>query len=458
MSLPPEIAVLDSNGKEMLILALLEQNAMLRDRLAVQDRRIAELEAKLGKPPKTPSNSSLPPSQGHKSSGEEARGGKRKGHKGTFRALHPNPTRVREVKAAQCAHCGTDVASVAQQAVQTYDRIDIPEIKPDVTRVVLYGGTCGCCGRRFKAEAPAGLEPGSPFGLNIKKLAVYLHCHQALPLKRLAQLYSDLLGLAISEGAIVSLLRAAQEPFACAASRIRAKLLCSSVLESDETSMRVEKQTWWNWVFHHGKDCCFIIEPSRGKDVVEDFLSGHRPDYWVSDRLAAQMGWANKAHQACLAHILRDVQYAIDDGDDAFAPLLKAFIADACAIGQRRDTLKDATLKSYAAKLDDKLTGLLAIAPRGKSGRELQVMVKKYRRNFFVFLENRALPATNNGSERSLRPNVVFRKITQCFRSPWSPRLYANVRSVIETARRNAIDALTAISLALDGLPLPDTG
>jgi transposase len=435
----------------MLILALLEQNAVLRERLAA-------LEAKLDQPPKTPSNSSLPPSQGHKSSGQTGPKATGKGHKGTFRRLHPNPTRVREVKAARCTHCGTDVTCEAQQAAQTYDRIDIAEIKPDVTRVVLYGGSCSCCGKRFKAQAPVGLEPGSPFGPNIQKLAVYLHCHQALPLKRLAQLYSDLLGLAISQGAIVNLLRGAQEPFARAALRIRQKLLCGTVLESDETSMRVEKQTWWNWVFHHGKDCCFVIEPSRGKDVVKDFLSGRRPDYCVSDRLAAQMGWANKAHQVCLAHILRDVQYAIDDGDDAFAPPLKALLAEACAIGQRRDRLKDATLKSYTAKLDNKLTELLAITPRGKSGRELQAMVKKYRQHFFIFLENRALPPTNNGSERALRPNVVFRKITQCFRSQWSPRLYADVRSVIETARRRAIDALTAISFTLDGIPLPDTG
>jgi transposase len=27
------------------------------------------------------------------------------------------------------------------------------------------------------------------------------------------------------------------------------------------------------------------------------------------------MGWANRGHQVCLAHLIRDVQYAIDAGD-----------------------------------------------------------------------------------------------------------------------------------------------
>jgi transposase len=40
----------------------------------------------------------------------------------------------------------------------------------------------------------------------------------------------------------------------------------------------------------------------------------------VSDRFGAQMGWARTGHQACLAHLLRDVQYAIEAGDGAFAP------------------------------------------------------------------------------------------------------------------------------------------
>jgi len=38
------------------------------------------------------------------------------------------------------------------------DRVEIPEIKPDVTRVSLHGGVCPCCAKRFKAEPPEGLE------------------------------------------------------------------------------------------------------------------------------------------------------------------------------------------------------------------------------------------------------------------------------------------------------------
>ena len=45
-----------------------------------------------------------------------------------------------------------------------------------------------------------------------------------------------------------------------------------------------------------------------------------RPDFWVSDRYGGQMGWATVNNQVCLAHLIRDVQYAIDAGDDILRP------------------------------------------------------------------------------------------------------------------------------------------
>ena len=72
----------------------------------------------------------------------------------------------------------------------------------------------------------------------------------------------------------------------------------------------------------------------------------------------------------------------------------------------------------------------------------------------FIFLANRAVPPTNNGSEQALRPCVVFRKVTNCFRSEWAAHLYADIRSVIETARRRAIGVLDAIRAALNRSPL----
>jgi transposase len=451
---PPDLAALLSE-KDALINALLAQVQAQAEQIAVLTARVAELEAKLNLPPKNPSNSSKPPSQGHKANGEGEAKPKSRVHAGAHRPLHPHPTRRRDVLAERCSHCRADVTGVAQVAVRAYDRIEIPEITPDVTRVTLHGGVCPCCAKRFTAEAPAGLEPGSPVGPNLRAFVLYLRFGQAIPFERLERLLRDLFGLEISEGALVNLLEASAPAFEAQTNRIRERLLSGTALQSDETSVRVGKATFWTWVFHHADSACFIIRPSRGKAVVREFLGEFRPEVWVSDRLAAQMGWATQDHQVCLAHLLRDIQYAIDAGDNAFAPGMKALLKRAARIGRRRPALADSTLVAYHARLQAKLDELLKIVPDTKAGQKLQRIIKRFRQNLFVFVTNRDIPPTNNGSEQALRPCVVFRKVTNCFRSQWGAQLYANVRSVVETARRRSIDALQAIRLTLDGLPLP---
>ena len=459
-----DLTALDGAAKDELILSQAQTIALLQKqvetligRVEMLTKRVCELEAQLGLPPKTPDNSSMPPSRGHKPNEEEVRKPKGKPHKGSARMLHSHPTRTLDVRAKDCPHCAADVSAAVQTVFERYDRIELPEIEPDVTRVVLFGGVCPCCAKRFKAKAPEGLEPGSPFGPNLRAFLLYLRIVHAVSFERLSKLANDLLGLEISEGALVNILSGSAEAFARASNAIRERLLSQSCLQSDETGMRVGKKTWWTWVFHHGDSACFCIAASRGKAVVEGFLGGHRPDFWVSDRLAAQMGWAKKDHQVCLAHLIRDAQFAIDNGDSLFAPKLQELLRWACAIGRRRKKLADATLKSYLYKLEERLDRLLVIVPTAKAGEKLQRIAKRYRQNLFVFVTNRELPPTNNGSEQALRPCVTFRKVTNCFRSHWGARLYADIRSVLETARRRRIGLLTAIRMTLHGQMLPST-
>ena len=188
--------------------------------------------------------------------------------------------------------------------IQAYDRIDIPATTPDVTRVTLFGGTCPCCRGRFKAPAPAGLEPGSPFA-ELRAFVLYLRFAQAILFARLARLLADLFGLDISEGALANLLQDSAAAFTAQASHIRRRLLSGTILQSDETSVRVGKQTFWTWVFHHGDSA--RSHPSQPQQGGGRGLPRRHPARGPgSDRLAAQMGWATTDHQVCSAHLLRD--------------------------------------------------------------------------------------------------------------------------------------------------------
>jgi transposase len=422
--------------KDALILSLLPLVGQLQAALA----RIAELEARLAlleKPPKTPDNSSLPPSKGQKT-GQPPDGRKppRRSRPGFGRMLELNPDRVVDRLLDACPHCATAWSAEPQTPQQVYDRIELPPVRPDVTRVRLFGGRCSCCGERAIASAPPDLEPGSPFGKSIEAIAVYLHYGQAIGIERLRLVFSELFGLSISEGAICNILARAQAPLEAAASAIATQVTAADVVASDETSVRVMKKTCWEWVFVTAACVLHIIRPSRGARVVRELFGQMRPLVWISDSLASQRGHAD-IWQACLAHLLRDAQYAIDCGDEGFAPAFKRLLLRAIAIGRRRDRLRDTTLAQYRADLDRRLDRVLSLQRHGDVAEKLRRRIARDREHLFVFITNRDVTATNNACERALRPSVIFRKVTNGFRSEWGAQTYAAFRSVVSTAKTN---------------------
>lgn len=425
-------------------------------------RRVAELEARLKEPPKTSGNSSLPPSKGFKANTKPSeRTGPRKGslgRKGCHRGLSENPGKIVRVMARRCAGCQAELGEADQTLACAWDKVDIPPVKPVVTRVEIYDGRCPCCGETTTpACVPEGCEPGSPFSLNIVALALYLRVIQNISYQRLVRLFGDLFGLVISEGALNALLKRAKPSFDAQVAAILSRLRKSRVVYSDETSVRVRGKNWWNWVFGNDEIVLHVIRPSRGREVVEEVLDGHRPAIWVSDLLASQQGHAAE-WQICLAHQLRDCQYAIEAGDAVFAPRMKRLVLRAFAIARRRESLADSTLRAYKGRLERDLDAIMALPIEQKDGRRLRKRYAKHRGSLFTFLDHRDVAPDNNLSERTLRPTATYRKVTGGFRSLWAPDLYAGVRSAVATAARKGLDAFSAVKNVLAAAPCPIGG
>jgi transposase len=444
-----------SDDVKPLVLELLRQISELTARVAelvAQNKalltRIAELEH--GKPPKTPDNSSLPPSRGQKGNvGEPTRVKKtRKGRPGAARALAEKPDATRDIYAERCA-CGAALAEAGQQLARAWDHIDLPPIKPITTRINLFRATCPCCTAAVTAQGPADMPEGSPFGPGIRAAVAYLHGCQMVSFKRLTELCDGLFGLTISQGAISNMLARMAKPFGVAAEQIAATVRASEVIASDETSARVKGKTHWQWTFGCATAVYHVIAPTRGKSVPTDFLAGARPTVWLSDRLPAQCTHA-EAHQFCLAHLIRDAQYAIDHGDTIFAPPFKAFLKDACAVGRRRPDLADSTIAAHRRRLDRELDRLLDLEPTDLEGCHLRAAIAVTARDkLLVFLTRRDVEPTNNTSERALRPSVIFRKVTNGFRSHWGAKVYADLCSIVATGRLAGRTALADIRQAI---------
>ena len=192
MVLPPRIRLSEAEKD-----ALLLEQAALIERLAA---RIAALEAAIGKPQKTSSNSHLPPSKDGPGRGDRPKRPRRKrpSRSGKSRPLTETPDKTERRMASECGHCGMDVSGGSSAVANAFRR------------------------------AGAGL-------------------------------------VAASEA-------------------IKRKLVTARIVESDETTTRVDGVTHWQWVFISDKAVLHEIAPRRAKSAAEDVLAGHRPDVWVSDR------------------------------------------------------------------------------------------------------------------------------------------------------------------------------
>jgi transposase len=452
---PPDLTLLSQAEKDALIRALWQ-------RLDVAERRIAELETKLGEPPKTPDNSSVPPSKGQKANQPEKakRQGPRRGSLGRTgggRSLACDPDETVIAKVVCCAHCQTVLTDADHVLHGRYDKVDLPVVRPVVTRVERYAGHCPCCHGVTLAAVPEGMEEGTPFSVNIMALALYLRFTHAISYQRLSRMFLHLFALRISEGALDAMFQRAKPCFDNEVAAILARLHRSRIVCSDETTVRIDGRTHWNWVFQNAQVVIHVIRNSRAASVVTEVLDGHRPTIWVSDLYSAQQGHAD-LWQVCLAHQLRDCKFAIEAGDAIFAPRMKALLLRAVVLARRRASLAESTRRTYQQRLDRELDKIMALAPTNQHGKRLRKRYGKVRSHLFTFLAHPDAPPDNNGSERELRPTATYRKVTGGFRSKWGADLFANIRSVVGTAARHGIDAYHAIHAILRGASVLQPG
>ncbi|WP_460777339.1 hypothetical protein [Nocardiopsis nanhaiensis] len=84
----------------------------------------------------------------------------------------------------------------------------MPPITPTVTEHQMIECTCAC-GAATRARALEGVNAPVQFGANVRAMICYLYLGQFLSAQRTAQALSDLVGRAVSAGAVISTARRA---------------------------------------------------------------------------------------------------------------------------------------------------------------------------------------------------------------------------------------------------------
>ncbi len=233
----------------------------------------------------------------------------------------------------------------------------------------------------------------------------------------------------------MNMLRRAQDGFVAGREQAVAELRQAKVVSSDETGVRIEGSNAYHWVFRCDQAVVHQAAPTRGAVVIRTMMDGHRPEVWCSDRYAAQQGHA-PAHQTCLAHLARDVAYALDLSQDDLAFRLQLWLQKAFSLARDITTFAASTVATKRRALERSLDDILAAPSSCDLAQALQNKFRRARDQLLTFARwPGEVQATNNACERDLRPAVIQRKVTNGYRAMWAAQGEADVRTVIDTAR-----------------------
>ena len=410
---------------------------MERDDLEkLSKQELIDMVLKLQHPPKTSRTSSKPPSTDRKARREQAKpGGAKPGHKGHNRALHDNPDETIDHRPDICPQCdGCLGVNLAGDIVGEYDEIEVPLIAPFVRRHRRLCVCCPHCSSKVKAPLPDAAH-GSPFGPRLHGLVLYLKTFQAISFVRLEGMLSDLFGVKVSQGALNNMLKRSHVPFEAKKSDIIQNLRHATMVASDETGIRIEGLNGYHWVFLSNQAIVHEARLSRAAQVVRDVMGSHRPDIWLSDAYSAQQGHGNH-HQTCLAHLARDVAYALEVSDDMVPFRLKLWLDKLFALARDITSFAASTLKAKKRALENALADILTSNPTCEIAETIRAKLARASPRLLTFLDYPGeVEVTNNACERALRPSVIQRKVTNGFRSMWAAQGDCAVRTVVDTAK-----------------------
>ena len=284
-------AVLLSLSHDDLIALILAQHAQIEaqaQQISGLTTRIAELEAKLAAPAKTPDNSSLPPSKGQKPNLPDRPKMPRHGRPGVTRTLSEHADRIIEATLGACPHCAHALGPTDLADIHAYDHIDLPPLRPIVTRINRHRGVCPCCQKRIAAPAPEGFDPGSPFGPGLSALIIHLHEGQTT-LPRLTALLRSV-GLAISKRAVQRLLTDTQDGFLDEARDVlRAGLESAPWISVDDTGARHQAQNGFCTQIGNDRFTWFATRSSKNRLNFLDLLRAGHPDYVLNEAAFAYL-------------------------------------------------------------------------------------------------------------------------------------------------------------------------
>ena len=448
-----------------------EQLTALRKEIAEKDALIAVLTKRIEELThrKNSGNSSVPPSKDgyHKPAPKSLREksgkkpGGQEGHKGNGMKIDREPDEVISHKPAVCGGCPYADTCKLRNCETRYE-YEV-EVKTKLIAHEVMG--CNCCQLTDQAERgtfPAHITGTKQYGKGVSALAVTLLTLGMVSVDRTQKLMSSL-GIPISKGTIQGMLTAAAQKTEKALDYIKQMILLKSVLHLDETGIQVNGKLKWLHCACTDKWRYYSVQDKRGKEGIDTM--GILP---MANGVAVHDFWKpyhkydNVLHAMCCAHLERELVYAEESGNQAWAGKLRKLLQTMCRrravlAAEGANAFPTGELELYLRQYDELVEEGMVVHPepekvpgkRGRAGKgKFHCLLERFRDfkdDILRFARNWLVPFTNNTAERAIRWAKLKDKVSGCFRSKAGAHQFTAVLSFVSTAALHGLSSFDAL-------------
>jgi transposase len=370
------------------------------------------------------------------------------------------------IEVIECSNCGCDLKNVPCECRERRSKIDII-FEKTVEHVDAEIKHCPECDATVKGSFPMDMPGPLQYGNGLKAYVINLLIGQMISLNRAQKMVNTILGEKLSEASLLSYILSLHDALRGWEIRSKNQLLESPSLNTDETSLRVEKKNQWIHVYSAGEITLKFLHPQRGTEAIEKInIIPRYQGVIIHDCWSPYLTYAHCEHGLCGSHLVRELTYVIESNNYVWAQDMKNLLLETCKRVSKRKKKQlfareyRALEKNYRKILKQGKEEMPAIAKKRQGARgkiaksdahNLWERFNIHESAVLLFAKKSEVSFTNNRAERDLRMAKVKQKVSGCFRKKMYAQAYCRISSYLQTMANKGYNPLIAVQMALTG-------
>ena len=432
---------MDTRTREELI----EENALLREKLNVLEAEVAMLRDKLSGGGN--GSSAAPFIKPNRQQRRDAERAKRKKRKSSFVRKRDVPTEEVRHTVETCQDCGRKLSGGWEHSRRQV--IEIPATPVKVIDHVLIARRCGICGTVHipKLTVADGVIGKQRMGVRLMSLVSTLSVAKRMPQRMIQRLLNGLYDLHISIGEINEVLHRVSDwakPTVC---DILRAIRGSPDANADETGWRECGMNGYLWSVSTGMERFYYFHRRRASRIIRHILGGRFEGVLGCDFYKGY-DWYMGPKQRCWAHLLRDVKKLaeLDPTVAGWSDMVNDIFKAAKKAARRK--VEEPIRVRLREAFQERLLAIAEPYARDKSAPQhvLAKRICQYLPEMFMFVQYPNVAPTNNAAERAIRPAVIIRKTSGGTRSARGSQTKTRLMSVLATWALQGKEPIAACS------------